>query len=915
MADEVVITELTIDARQAEVGSATYVKAMKAAQSAVDRVIDQANAANVAMEKQSTVMTGTAGSISSTAKAWDRLKASADPAYRATRDMERALITADAASRKLGIDEVERARVLDLVRQRTDAVSASTRAGVSHIASVGTAAKLTSNQMLNLSRQGNDVITMFALGAPPMQIFASQAGQIFDALESGPQGVLGSLKAVGAGILNFVATPLGGIVTAAGLAGVAIGAYALAARGDLKSVDEVLKNHKSLIDEIAKAYPEAAAAAKKYEDQASQMPKSVIAADTADNVADARKTLANLMNDTRRQLDLLNTGDGDFARIGKAGLGAFANLSKELKSGTLDAVELQSELGRIRLDPALSKNAHEFAKGLQDTAAQAAKVAGIIPANLEAKAIAVDNQKATKTLAEVAAGFKDINSNAGTADATIAKLFGTVNSGGSDGFGVTRSLGGSIQGVVGQFEQAGQAIQRMRREQAQSMLDLTKQFRDTTAEVDTLKEAIATAGSKENITAFFGDVRNIDGANAALGNTVGIINRLFDAMSTGNAKASDVASGVDLLRQTLVQGGLGVEAVDRFIDSLVRARMMLDADTGKVHQLGAAVNALRDKTITVTVVTRQVGTGTQSTYDVPNQTGGTTGVGVTRYSSNGPAVSSTPIFNTSTNSWGYTQPKTYQDPRVLAQVNAMYPQRAAGGPISPNTPYWVGEKGPELVMPQSAGTVIPHAQSMALANPQSAFTGQVATRETDRMWQLFMNIEANTRKTYEGVDKWATTSSYSGGSSSSVSSGSSSSGSNLDDKARQYRKVLATWNSNFAAAGIVGSGNIGYGAQGLGATPEQIARRIVYGMATGGIIGGDSRDTQKVEFFKRPSERVIIADNDQIDDQRGGSSRSGGGNQRPIEVKQYITVPGGGSVSKESQAELRRQASLAIQDA
>lgn len=105
------------------------------------------------------------------------------------------------------------------------------------------------------------------------------------------------------------------------------------------------------------------------------------------------------------------------------------------------------------------------------------------------------------------------------------------------------------------------------------------------------------------------------------------------------------------------------------------------------------------KTITISVLTRQVGTGTQSLYDVPNQTGGTSGVGVTRYSSNGPAVSSTPIFNTSTNSWGYTQPKTYQDPRVLAQVAAMYPQRAAGGPISANTPYWVGERGPELVMP------------------------------------------------------------------------------------------------------------------------------------------------------------------------------------------------------------------------
>ncbi|MER9005909.1 phage tail length tape measure family protein [Mesorhizobium sp. M0862] len=920
MTDQVLITELTIDARPAEAGSAAYVKAMAKAEAAQAKFVDQEQAATKAMEKQGVVMTMMSGSVSSTAKSWDRLKASVDPAFAATKQMERAMITADAAARKLGIDEVERARVLDLVRQKTDAVSASTRAGVSHIASVGTAAKLTSNQMLNLSRQGNDVITMFALGAPPMQIFASQAGQIFDALESGPAGALGSLKAIGAGLLNFVATPLGGIVTAAGLAAGAIATYALATREDIKSADEVLKNHKALIDEIAKAYPAAAAAAKKYEDQASQMPKSVIAADTADNVADAQKTLATLMNDARRQMDLLNTGDGDFSRIGQAGMARFAELSKELKAGALDAAGLQDELGKIRLDPTLSKNAHDFAKAMLDGANginKAVEVAGLIPANKAIKDIAVDGHKAVQTLADVAAGFKNADSTAGSADATIAKLFGTVNSGGSDGFGVTRSLGGSLQGVVGQFEQAGQAIQRMRREQAQSMLDLTKQFRDTTTQVETLKEAVDTAGSSENIQAFFGDVRNIDGANAALGNTVGILNRLFDALNTGNAKASDVASGVDLLRQTLIQGGLGVDHVNAFIDSWVRARMQLDAAKGAVHQIGAAVNALRDKTITVTVVTRQVGTGTQSTYDVPKSSGGgTTGVGVTRYSSNGPAVSSTPIFNTSTNSWGYTQPKTYQDPRVLAQVAAMYPQRAAGGPISANSPYWVGERGPELVVPKSAATVIPNAQSMALANPQSAYTGQVATRETDRMWQLFMNIEANTRKTYEGVEKWAATSSYSGGgSSSSVSGGSSASGgSNLDDKARQYRKVLATWNSNFAAAGIVGSGNIGYGAQGLGATPEQIARRIVYGMATGGIIGGDSRDTQKVEFFKRPSERVIIADNDQIDDQRGGSSRSGGGSNRPVQVNVNVKVEGGTTISKDSIAEMRRQMALAGAD-
>ena len=32
-----------------------------------------------------------------------------------------------------------------------------------------------------------------------------------------------------------------------------------------------------------------------------------------------------------------------------------------------------------------------------------------------------------------------------------------------------------------------------------------------------------------------------------------------------------------------------------------------------------------------------------------------------------------------------------------------------------DTLYWVGERGPEIVVPSVDGTVVPHAQSMALA--------------------------------------------------------------------------------------------------------------------------------------------------------------------------------------------------------
>jgi phage-related minor tail protein len=36
--------------------------------------------------------------------------------------------------------------------------------------------------------------------------------------------------------------------------------------------------------------------------------------------------------------------------------------------------------------------------------------------------------------------------------------------------------------------------------------------------------------------------------------------------------------------------------------------------------------------------------------------------------------------------------------------------RAEGGPVSPGQPYIVGERGPELFLPRSAGTIIPNDQ-------------------------------------------------------------------------------------------------------------------------------------------------------------------------------------------------------------
>ncbi|MEZ0497158.1 tail tape measure protein [Sphingomonas sp. IW22] len=57
---------------------------------------------------------------------------------------------------------------------------------------------------------------------------------------------------------------------------------------------------------------------------------------------------------------------------------------------------------------------------------------------------------------------------------------------------------------------------------------------------------------------------------------------------------------------------------------------------------------------------------------------------------------------------------------ALASVLAGAPGRATGGPVSPGRPYWVGERGPELFVPTSAGRVeVPGAVPVA-ARPMAA---------------------------------------------------------------------------------------------------------------------------------------------------------------------------------------------------
>ena len=573
-----VVTELVIDGRGAETGSASYVRAMQVAQAAVDRLRDREDALKLANEASGASMITSSTSTLKAASAYDRLKASIDPVFAASKGLEKDILTLDRAVTRLGVSEQEAARVMDLVVLKHDAAaqaarrqaaeyenlaragreaqaadraqgSVNTTLGVRDPASfVGAArqsagvfsseldrldqisqqksaqigqsfaANLESSLIAGTRKSARDAAAVFSseldqmdevarmraveagsaftsdlnarlgvgattnsarasasvfaeadreaesyqqrlagvraqidpLGAAVAQLNAelgeyavmmqrgdistkefavaqqmaqsrvdmlrahidlgqrnrqfggnsfaaiNSAQQFQDilitsmmgqsvptiALQQGTQLGTAAMMAGGGGgavgLMNALKSSVSALANPIMLGAVAFTAVTAAAIkfgstviGSGKNIEDVLKRHKEVIDEIAAAFPQAASAAKAYEDEAKKLPQSVVEADTAQQREDEQKLLTKRLDDLR--LSLKVTGS-DYGLFGAAGSQAFSDLAEDMQKGEAGAVTVQKRLGELRIDPELSDNAHKFALSLQETANEAAKL-------------------------------------------------------------------------------------------------------------------------------------------------------------------------------------------------------------------------------------------------------------------------------------------------------------------------------------------------------------------------------------------------------------------------------------------------------------------------------------------------------------------------------------------------------------
>jgi hypothetical protein len=137
----------------------------------------------------------------------ERLARKYDAEYRAAQDVERATKQLDRA-RAAGLGHTE------AYVRATAALNRATNDNAKLSA-------LQAHQWLNLGRQGQDALTMLAMGASPLQVITSQGAQIYDVFASSRGGATAALKEFGAVATRALFSPIGAAGALAGaIAGV-----------------------------------------------------------------------------------------------------------------------------------------------------------------------------------------------------------------------------------------------------------------------------------------------------------------------------------------------------------------------------------------------------------------------------------------------------------------------------------------------------------------------------------------------------------------------------------------------------------------------------------------------------------------------------------------------------------------------
>ncbi|WP_427024854.1 phage tail length tape measure family protein [Aureimonas ureilytica] len=354
-------------AGKAGVGSTSFGKQTAAAFAEVERARKQSEATlNKAMSKMTTP--AVSRQIDQSSKAFAQLQRQADGVRKAIDPIYRDMTKFEEAQRKLNAAAEAGAISWQKHGQLVEAAREKYVAAHKAVAATNDNARLTAQQMQGLGYQINDVGTMLAMGASPFQVMASQAGQVIQVLGDGPQGMKGSLSAIGSSIASFARSiPVAGYA----IAGVttAVGAlWYLTSGPKAREAEASVKSFEDAVNRLEQGWRGAGAAAEEHFARAQRAASGNQSAALLDTQAELKK----LREDYKNAVRDLNTASGLPEQILRARSGGVSpahqqirELYTELRKGELTAAEFAAKMLAIRLDPSADRYARAFAESIR----------------------------------------------------------------------------------------------------------------------------------------------------------------------------------------------------------------------------------------------------------------------------------------------------------------------------------------------------------------------------------------------------------------------------------------------------------------------------------------------------------------------------------------------------------------------
>ncbi|MCD4509710.1 phage tail length tape measure family protein [Brucella pseudogrignonensis] len=257
------------------------------------------------------------------------------------------------------------------------------------IKKTGDQSKMAQQQMRNLAFQFQDIGTMLAAGQSPFMLLAQQLPQV--TMYGGQMtGVMGALKQT----VSSLISPLGIATTAFVVLGSAAISYFDTWFQDAPDMEEILKKHKSNIDALGPSYKQAIEDAKKYIEQNQEVAKALSEAIFSDAKKTATQDAKDLVSEVGKAIASALSGAGIMTFDGAGSfqplVEAFERFKASVEAGTPDIARLREEIVKAgNSDASIKKLSLSLLQLTNDANGTANIVAGIEKA-LDPVALAVD---------------------------------------------------------------------------------------------------------------------------------------------------------------------------------------------------------------------------------------------------------------------------------------------------------------------------------------------------------------------------------------------------------------------------------------------------------------------------------------------------------------------------------------------